>query len=132
MCGDDLRTHDNACMAACAGVGIVDDDPCERPCSVEIGCDAGEYCDVGPACGATGVCRPLLDPACDGDVDPPPVCACGGRTFPSACFAGANGVSVAHEGECECNDDPHEPNNDVESAYVFPVDSGAGDENGYY
>ena len=62
----------------------------------------GEFCDIPEAnmCGAAdggGVCTPKPE-ACTREYRP--VCGCGDVTYPNACTAAADGVSVAYRGEC--------------------------------
>lgn len=56
-----------------------------------------EYCDVGSACDATGVCR-ARPTGCFAIFDP--VCGCDRRTYSNACEAAKVGVSVRSKGAC--------------------------------
>jgi hypothetical protein len=112
VCGCDGQTYGNACAAASAGVSIRDDGECPPTepnpggtCGGLLGqgCAEGEYCHFPPEaqCGAadqTGTCE-LVPQACTEQYQP--VCGCDDNTYPNACYAAAQGVSVVHEGECE-------------------------------
>ena len=73
-------------------------DECPNVCVSNEDCDADEFCrrDVCDE-GAEGRCvdRPVTCP-----VVLDPVCGCDGVTYNNACFAGAAGVSIDHEGAC--------------------------------
>ena len=63
---------------------------------------ADDFCDIPEAnmCGAAdggGVCTPKPE-VCTQEYEP--VCGCGDVTYPNACMAAADGVSVAYRGEC--------------------------------
>ncbi|MET0343209.1 MAG: hypothetical protein ABW252_19530 [Polyangiales bacterium] len=81
-----------------------------RRCGGLLGapCGDGEYCDyeIEAMCGAadqTGVCR-TPPKACTFEYKP--VCGCDDTTYPNACAANAQGVSVAKTGECStCDQD---------------------------
>lgn len=102
VCGDDRRTYDSACQAACAGVGVVDPEPCQQPCREDGDCAAGEFCDLGE-CDDEGICRSTADPGWS-EVYEPPVCG--------------------------CENDVWEPNDLPESAALLPLEGG--DEVGAY
>ena len=66
----------------------------------------GDYCAMEPgACkniaDAAGVCKPRPEMC---TMDYRPVCGCDGQTYPNACGAAAEGVSVAYEGVCESSE----------------------------
>lgn len=72
---------------ACGGIG-------------GLQCGAGEFCDLGASChtpDAMGTCREPRQ-ACTREFNP--VCGCDGRTYPTACTAHAQRVSVLHDGPC--------------------------------
>jgi len=77
--------------------------PIQRFCGGIQGltCGRGSYCQLQPGvCNrpdARGVCRPLPR-VCNRIFAP--VCGCNGQTYPNACEAAANGVSVSHNGRC--------------------------------
>jgi hypothetical protein len=65
-------------------------------------CGAGAYCayEQTGQCGSadqTGMCMPRPE-ACTMEFNP--VCGCNATTYSNACMAAAEGVSVAHLGEC--------------------------------
>ncbi len=65
-------------------------------------CQAGLYCAFaeGARCGAadaSGVCQSRPD-VCTQQFDP--VCGCNDKTYPNACTAAREGISVVHSGEC--------------------------------
>ena len=100
VCGCDGATYCNECEAAAAGVNLVFDGSCERPCGRGGRvCTPTEYCDLGPACGATDeqgcVERPSV---CVDIVDP--VCGCDGLSYTNGCEANQLGATVASSGAC--------------------------------
>ncbi len=99
VCGCDGRTYGNACMAAAAGVNILQQGKCllEGECNTNADCDAADYCFSEDGCNRQGVCQPRPR-ACPRDFRP--VCGCNGRTYSNACVAARAGVNVASEGEC--------------------------------
>lgn len=76
---------------------------CE-PVACAEACEVGEYCDQ---CASSPTCAP--HPPGSGRVCPgiyDPVCGCDGRTYSSACVAGAEGMPVQREGECDAPPPP--------------------------
>ena len=68
-------------------------------CLTDLDCASGLWCRHPPgACSATGECRGPLGEACLPYWEP--VCGCDGRTYSNEECAAAEGVSVAHDGEC--------------------------------
>jgi len=68
-----------------------------------LACDDGEYCNFSQdaQCGAadqTGTCEPIPQ-VCTKELNP--VCGCDDTTYDNPCGAAANGVSIAHPGECD-------------------------------
>jgi hypothetical protein len=100
VCGCNLTTYDNECLAAAAGVSVASTEECPAVsgCIDNSDCEATEYCgkDLNN-CGGVGVCetKPLL---CLDVWDPE--CGCNGTTYGNACEAGAVGVSIASTGAC--------------------------------
>ena len=71
-------------------------------------CSDGAFCQYAPEaqCGAadqTGTCEPRPE-FCTEQYDP--VCGCDGETYPNACYAAREGVSVASAGECTPSQTP--------------------------
>ena len=105
VCGCDGQTYSNACVAASRGasvdhVGECEDDPGPvEGCGGNLDCPRGTYCrteegdcdEVGECVARPGPCPRILDP----------VCGCDGETYPNACVAASNGISIDHIGECE-------------------------------
>jgi Kazal-type serine protease inhibitor domain len=114
VCGCDDKTYGNACLAARAGVSIIAKGACTAPASdttpegglcgtrgASRDCTAGLYCAYKPDCGSTdagGVCR--KKPTICTKIYRP-VCGCDGKTYGSACTAGAEGMSIVHDGPCQ-------------------------------
>jgi Kazal-type serine protease inhibitor domain len=114
VCGCDDKTYGNACLAARAGVSIIAKGACTAPAAdttpegglcgtrgASRDCAVGLYCAYKPDCGSTdagGVCskKPTI---CT--MIYKPVCGCDGKTYGSACTAGAQGVSIVHDGPCK-------------------------------
>jgi hypothetical protein len=68
-----------------------------------VQCEAGNYCAI-----EKGQCRTIADVSgvCQKKpevctMDYRPVCGCDNKTYPNACKAAAEGVSVASDGECK-------------------------------
>jgi hypothetical protein len=99
VCGCDGKTYGNACDAAAAGINVDYKGEC-RPkyCYGNDMCGTDEYCLFEPCAVETGVCVPRPE-ICPYLWDP--VCGCDNRTYPNACAAAANGMSVAYKSECE-------------------------------
>jgi hypothetical protein len=73
-----------------------------------VGCNKGLYCLFPPEaqCGAadqTGTCQPVGD-MCTQEFAP--VCGCNDKTYPNACYAAREGVSVLRKGECAAQQAP--------------------------
>jgi hypothetical protein len=71
-------------------------------------CPEGAYCNYAPEaqCGAadqTGTCEPRPE-FCTEQYEP--VCGCDGETYPNACYAAREGVSVVSAGECPAPQTP--------------------------
>jgi hypothetical protein len=112
VCGCDNKTYGNSCHAAQAGISVAAKGACATPDTTPEGgrcgtrgasrdCAPGLYCAYKPDCGATdagGVCtkKPTI---CTKIYKP--VCGCDGKTYGSACTAGAEGMSVVHDGPCK-------------------------------
>lgn len=67
-----------------------------------FGCAPGLYCSFAPEahCGAadmTGLCQPVAE-MCTEEYNP--VCGCNDKTYPNACYAAREGISVGRTGEC--------------------------------
>ncbi|MCC6623759.1 MAG: hypothetical protein IT385_21045 [Deltaproteobacteria bacterium] len=96
VCGRDLVTYDNACLAHCAGVAVLHAGPC---CEAAPACAGGDpmvdWRGCVTACGEApdGVCAPaeaIVAPACDaaGELVPGRACeahATGLAAWPEAC-----------------------------------------------
>ena len=80
--------------------GPVPDPPGDTPqgCKSNDDCAATAYCEhPGFSCEGRGQCVPRPEVCAQVYA---PVCGCDGNTYPNACSAAAEGVSVAAEGEC--------------------------------
>lgn len=67
-----------------------------------VQCESGEWCDFPDdgICGVGdrfGTCRPRPELCTEQFI---PVCGCNAKTYSNACKAAADGVDVAHLGEC--------------------------------
>ncbi|MBW2390237.1 MAG: hypothetical protein JRG89_17680, partial [Deltaproteobacteria bacterium] len=105
VCGCDDVTYDNGCIAARKGAPLAHRGACEG--EVQCGGDSSMECVDDEACyvkpgnceeNAPGICLSNSG-ACLGVEWP--VCGCDNVTYPNACHAFANGVTVASDGACE-------------------------------
>jgi hypothetical protein len=67
-----------------------------------LACQQGQYCSFSleATCGAadqTGTCTPIPE-MCTQEFKP--VCGCNDKTYPNACHAAREGISVGRDGEC--------------------------------
>lgn len=102
VCGCDNRTYSNACIAAQKGVNVAYQGPCEKgSCGANSQCKEGFYCQKKTGdCNGKGKCVEKPFACLDVWI---PVCGCDGNTYSNDCYAAANGVSVAYDGECKKN-----------------------------
>jgi len=99
-CEDGLQcTVGDSCQSGECAAGP-DDAACEEPCLSNDDCDADSYCKA-EGCGADlgGECV-KKDTECIELYAP--VCGCDNNTYGNACNAGAAGVNIAKEGQCDC------------------------------
>lgn len=104
VCGCDAATHDSACSALQAGVGIAHPGACGSggECTSDADCEPDLRCVPLPGlCGVPdplAVCLPLDLESCL--LDFAVVCGCDGRTYDSLCAAADAGVGMLHPGPC--------------------------------
>jgi hypothetical protein len=115
VCGCDGNTYGSPCAAAAAETSVLHFGTCEdgsgQACGGIAGvvCETpGEYCNfpIDTQCGdgdQQGTCTAMPSQEdCDATEQPDvEVCGCDNVTYPDACDAAAQGVSVRHIGECE-------------------------------
>jgi hypothetical protein len=110
VCGCDGNTYENACAAARSGISAATQGECVQGavCGVRGAkeCAEDEYCyfTEEAQCAAADVpghCKPRPQ-QCTFELVP--VCGCDGTTHSNACTAAIEGVSVAHQGECETSE----------------------------
>jgi len=92
------------CTPAVTPVAVVDLAPDDHAaCATSDDCESDQFCNkpVGE-CDVAGTCerRPEI---CTADFSP--VCGCDEQTYANRCTAAAAGQSVAHDGECEDQDE---------------------------
>ena len=112
VCGSDGNTYVCGSVdAACHGVSVLHQGPCQTSCSPDEACADGVVCvpfnECQDPCGCASfcdacVCLDIYDPVCGAD----------GQTYGNACEARCARVEVEHEGECggcECPADVYDP-----------------------
>ena len=116
VCGCDIVTYDNACLAAQAGTAVAFVGPCvpeeelppEPPAGCGTGCAEGEYCELPTgSCvlsSADGICT-LIPTSCVDEVVSP-VCGCDAREYASPCHAALEQIAIFAEGPCTCSTGP--------------------------
>jgi hypothetical protein len=88
-------------------VGCGDSNAVREACKNNDDCAEGEFCASGtcPADFSSGECTERPDPAECEDEREFLVCGCDGVTYGNSCFARAEGVRVAIELPCSCEDE---------------------------
>ncbi len=88
-------------------IGCGDSNAVREACENNDDCAELEFCAsaICPAEFSLGECAERPDPADCEDERESVVCGCDGVTYRNSCFAGAEGVRVAIELPCSCEDD---------------------------
>ncbi len=116
VCGTNKVTYENQCLATCLGADVEKVGVCNGPCNCPFyfrpvcGVDGKNYmseCELNCACTqkyADGLCcESTKCNHCYGEIKK--VCGCDGETYENACYAGCNGATVDHQGECRPDGD---------------------------
>jgi hypothetical protein len=125
VCGCNLVTYSNACMAASAGVSVSYAGACQavNHCYANAQCGPGEFCQrpVG-SCGgsfANGNCT-QMPTVCT--LQFAPVCGCDGVTYSNPCIAQSHGVTIASNAPCQSAMDSCTDNGDCTSSEFCEFD----------
>src|SRR5690606_4324931 len=98
VCGVDGMTYSNQCSATCAGVAVARSGECERSCTSDQQCPAGQDCVLDGTCSTcAGRC---VDVGCPCPDVVEPVCASNNVTYDNECLVNCAGLEVLYPGEC--------------------------------